>query len=236
MAIPGCSYERRTRLTLGKQDDRRSQVMVRTLPICGAYRELTPLSVVRGMILNQKTGEIIFHDERRHPPALRIQPLGKQQVFEAVSALNAQQFTRDLGGSFHSVRDTLVHIIGGEWSWLAYWKEPNQNPAFLKELRNRQESLFNPAEFPDIIAVRQKWAEIEREQTEFVNCLTDEALGKPLPLRAIQVSLMLLMQHLANHSTYHRGQVALMLRQLGAEPVATDFHLFLVERSRKDLC
>ena len=38
-----------------------------------------------------------------------------------------------------------------------------------------------------------------------------------------------LMQHLANHSTYHRGQVALMLRQLGAEPMPTDFHAFLVE-------
>jgi len=40
------------------------------------------------------------------------------------------------------------------------------------------------------------------------------------------------MQHLANHSTYHRGQVALMMRQLHAEPLATDFHVFLVEGSR----
>jgi len=40
-----------------------------------------------------------------------------------------------------------------------------------------------------------------------------------------------LMQHLANHSTYHRGQVALMMRQLHAEPLATDFHVFLVEGS-----
>jgi uncharacterized damage-inducible protein DinB len=37
------------------------------------------------------------------------------------------------------------------------------------------------------------------------------------------------MQHLANHSTYHRGQVGLMMRQLGAEPQATDFHVFLAE-------
>jgi uncharacterized damage-inducible protein DinB len=34
---------------------------------------------------------------------------------------------------------------------------------------------------------------------------------------------------MANHSTYHRGQVSLMMRQLGAEPTATDFHVFLVE-------
>ena len=35
------------------------------------------------------------------------------KVLQAASLLNAQQFTRDLGGSFRSVRDTLVHIIGG---------------------------------------------------------------------------------------------------------------------------
>jgi uncharacterized damage-inducible protein DinB len=30
------------------------------------------------------------------------------------------------------------------------------------------------------------------------------------------------MQHLANHSTYHRGQITTMLRQLGVTPVPTD--------------
>jgi uncharacterized damage-inducible protein DinB len=50
-----------------------------------------------------------------------------------------------------------------------------------------------------------------------------------LPFRATQVSLAHLMQHLANHSTYHRGQVALTIRQLDAEPVSTDFHVFLLE-------
>ena len=37
------------------------------------------------------------------------------------------------------------------------------------------------------------------------------------------------MQHMANHSTYHRGQVSLMMRQLNAQPVGTDFALFLAE-------
>ena len=157
------------------------------------------------------------------------------RVLEAASALSAEQFTRDLGGSFRSVRDTLLHIIGGEWGWLAYWKAPLHGPAFLKDLKSRRDSLFNPEAFPDVSAVRLKWTEIEREQTEFVDCLTDEVLRKMLPFRAAQVSLLHLMQHLANHSTYHRGQVALMMRQLGAEPVATDFHVFLVESCREDL-
>ena len=151
------------------------------------------------------------------------------RALQAVSALSAEQFTRDLGGSFPSVRDTLVHIISGEWGWLAYWKEPFPGPAFLKDLRDRRDALFNPNKFPNITEVKSKWTEIEKEQVEFVNGLTNESLKKMLPVRNTQISLASLMQHLANHSTYHRGQVALMMRQLDAEPVAADFHVFLVE-------
>jgi uncharacterized damage-inducible protein DinB len=155
------------------------------------------------------------------------------RVLQAVSALSDEQFTRDLGGSFRSVRDTLVHIIGGEWGWLTYWKEPSPSSAFLKDLWARHEALFDPSTFPTVAAVQTKWAEIEKEQAEFVNGVTDESLGKMLPLRTTQVSLGHLMQHLANHSTYHRGQIAMMMRQLGAKPVATDFHVFLVEGRRE---
>jgi uncharacterized damage-inducible protein DinB len=58
------------------------------------------------------------------------------RVLQAVSPLSAEQFTRDLGGSFRSMRDTLVRIIGGEWGWLAYWKEPSHSSAFLTNLWN----------------------------------------------------------------------------------------------------
>ena len=155
------------------------------------------------------------------------------RVFQAASTLSAEQFTRDLGGSYRSVRDALVHIIAGEWGWLAYWKEPSQSAAFLTDLKERRDTLFNPDAFPNVAALRQKWAEVEKEQAGFVNSLTNEALGKMLPFRATQLRLAHLMQHLANHSTYHRGQVSLLMRQLGAEPVATDFHVFLVEGRRE---
>jgi uncharacterized damage-inducible protein DinB len=155
------------------------------------------------------------------------------RVLQAASALSAEEFTRDLGGSFRSVRDTLVHIIGGEWIWLAYWKAPSLGSAFLTDLKARRDALFNPDAFPNVATVQLKWAEVEKEQTEFVNQLTDELLDKMLPFRTTQVRLVHLMQHLANHSTYHRGQVALMMRQLDAEPVATDFHVFLAEGGRE---
>jgi uncharacterized damage-inducible protein DinB len=156
------------------------------------------------------------------------------RVLQAVSTLSAEQFTRDLGGSFRSVRDTLVHIIGGEWIWLAYWKEPSHSSAVLMDLRSRREALFNPDGFPSVAMVQLKWAEVEKEQADFVSGVTNESLENMLPFRTTQVRLADLMQHLANHSTYHRGQVALMMRQLDAEPLATDFHVFLVE-GRQDM-
>ena len=151
------------------------------------------------------------------------------RVLQAVSVLTAEQFTRDLGGSFRSVRDTLLHILGGAWIWLAYWKEPFPSPAFLIDLRTRRGALFEPDAFPNVAAVQLKWAELEEEQTEFVNRITTESLKTMVPFRNTQVRLEHLMQHQANHSTYHRGQIALMMRQLNVEPLATDFHVFLVE-------
>ena len=149
-------------------------------------------------------------------------------VLRAASALSVEKFTRDLGGSFRSVRDTLVHIVSGEWGWLTIWKERSLTSEFVTDLWNRIGTTFDPSAYGDIAAVRLKWVEVEREQIEFVNRVTDESLGTMLPVRATQLSLGHLMQHMANHSTYHRGQVSLMMRQLGGEPVATDFARFLL--------
>ena len=154
------------------------------------------------------------------------------RILQVVCGLSSEQFTRDLGGSFRSVRDTLLHIIAGEWGWLEYWKVPSESATFLAELRTRRDALFNPNAFPDVATVQQRWAEVEKEQVEFVKQLSDQALEKLIPFRTTRVSLAHLMQHLANHSTYHRGQITLMLRQLGAEPLPTDFRLFLVETPR----
>src|SRR5260221_6789281 len=171
------------------------------------------------------------------------------RVLQAASTLSAEEFTRDLGGSFRSVRDTLVHIVGSESTWLAYWIDRSPSSAFLTDLWTRHDTLFSPNAFPDLAAVRQKWAEVEKEQIEFVNRVTHQSLGESLgpstsqppsqspgqsltrmlPVGTTQISLAHLMQHLANHSTYHRGQVALMMRQLAATPLATDFAMFLME-------
>jgi uncharacterized damage-inducible protein DinB len=155
------------------------------------------------------------------------------RAMQAVSTLKAEEFTRDLGGSFRSVRDTLVHIVGSQWAWLTYWREPSPSAAFLDDLWTREDALFHPNAFPELATVRLKWAEVEKEQVEFVNGVTNESLRRMLPVGETQISLAHLMQHLANHSTYHRGQAALMMRQLAAKPLATDFAMFVIEATER---
>jgi len=144
------------------------------------------------------------------------------RVLDAVAKLNTEQYTRDLSNSFRSVHDTLTHILAAEWIWLRRWQ--GESP----------KALLNPADFPDLAALRAKWMEVELEQMAFVNNLTDERLGMPVSYintkgKTWTYSLWQMLQHVVNHSTYHRGQVTTMLRQLGAEPAATDFLLFFDE-------
>src|SRR5215472_9396361 len=106
------------------------------------------------------------------------------RVLLAASDLSTEEFTRGLGGAFSSVRDTLLHVIAGEWVWLEYWKAPSPDPSFLASLRTRRESLFSSGLFPDLAAVRAKWSEVEKQQLDFVNGLTDEYLTKVLRFRS----------------------------------------------------
>ena len=40
------------------------------------------------------------------------------RILKLVGALTPDQFTHDLGGSFHSVRDVLIHLVASNGAWL----------------------------------------------------------------------------------------------------------------------
>jgi uncharacterized damage-inducible protein DinB len=146
-----------------------------------------------------------------------------QRTLESCAALTPEQFTRDLNSSFHSVRDTLVHIFGAEWLWLERWQ--GRMPTALP---------WAPS-FLDHSSVGARWVEIDRDLRQFVAGLKPEDIGRSFQVRTTSGGLYTqplwqMMQHLVNHGSYHRGQVATMLRQLGAKPVATDLILFYRER------
>jgi len=73
---------------------------------------------------------------------------------------------------------------------------------------------------------------VENEQQAFLENLNDELLNTRVSYENLEghrweYSLAHMMQHVVNHSSYHRGQVAAFLRQLGQTPSATDLLVFL---------
>lgn len=147
-----------------------------------------------------------------------------RRLLDAVSRLGPGEYTRDLGSSFPSIHETLVHILSAEWVWLSRWR--GQSPAGIPD--SWDVTTFG--------GLRAQWAEVERDQRAFVSELTEDALGRSIAYRntkgePFEQPLARMLRHVVNHSTYHRGQVVTMLRQLGAEATATDLILFCRERS-----
>lgn len=145
-----------------------------------------------------------------------------RRILAATRIVEVEDFNRDLGTSYHSVRGTLVHLLWAEWVWLERWlgRSPRQ--------------VFATADFPDLAAIETRWATIEHGQEAFIETLTDEKLKTHISYENArgerwEYSLGHMMQHIVNHSTYHRGQVVTLLRQLGQTPPATDFLVYFDE-------
>jgi uncharacterized damage-inducible protein DinB len=95
--------------------------------------------------------------------------------------------------------------------------------------------VFVPEEFSEWTALESQWSALEEEQNAFLEGLTDELLITRVSYENLQgirwgYSLAEMMQHLVNHSSYHRGQIAVLLRQVGQAPVPTDFLVYLDEQ------
>lgn len=147
-----------------------------------------------------------------------------RRMLEACGALSAEQFTRDLGSSFRSVRDTLAHIMGAQWIWLERFR--GRSPA----------ALPGGEQFADLASLRARWAQFESELLSYINGLSAADLERSFDYRDLKGNshsnvLWQTLQHLANHGTYHRGQVTTMFRQLGAKPIGTDMIGFYRERT-----
>jgi uncharacterized damage-inducible protein DinB len=137
-----------------------------------------------------------------------------EALLRAASRLTAEQLGRDLGSSFPSVLATLVHIAQADWVWLRRWhgESPTAPP---------------PWDTSTLDAVRQHWARVQDEREAFLSGLSDADVDRVIAYRNLageQLAnpLWQLLRHVVNHATYHRGQVTTLLRQLGAETVATD--------------
>jgi uncharacterized damage-inducible protein DinB len=147
-----------------------------------------------------------------------------QRALDSATGLTPENLIKPLGSSFSSVRDTLAHIWGSQWLWLERFQ--GRSPSSLPKV----------GQFDDISSLRVRWQEDEARLHKFITALTQEKLDEAHEYRTLKFGqyknpLWQSMQHMVNHSTYHRGQVATMLRQLNAKPLSSDLIHFYRERS-----
>lgn len=146
-----------------------------------------------------------------------------QRLLQATESLSDEEFTRDMGNSFASIRDTLVHIVGAEWVWLTRWRgtSPSAIPNMDAELTHAQIAAW--------------WREIRADRALYLTGLQEDALDGALAYtnfagKPFSIPLRHAFRHMVNHSTYHRGQIMTMIKQLGRKPVSSDLILMVQEK------
>ncbi len=141
------------------------------------------------------------------------------RVFESLAGVPDDLYFKDLKSSHGGIHGTLFHIVRAEKNWLAR----------LTGIQEKSELTEQTAS--SLQALRSAWQDVASRTAKYVEKVTEEKLrsifeypasdGRKL-VQTYQQALL----HLVNHSTYHRGQIASMMRQVGMQPVATDLIMF----------
>lgn len=146
-----------------------------------------------------------------------------RKLFQVISQLTPEQFTQPVSGSYGSISNTMVHALSAEWGWLGRCGGPERGPR------------LNPGDYPTVESLIETWSKVETYMCEFLSKLDDEDLSRNAVYmndqgEKLSMPLGELMQHAANHSVHHRGQVSLLLRLLGYEPGYFDMLIYYAEK------
>lgn len=152
------------------------------------------------------------------------------RFFAAMEALPAGVVRSDAGSSHGGIHGTMLHIVWAHHLWLLRWMGlPNDA------------SVDRSGRVADLPGLRSYWTEVASETEAFLaSRLTDAFLLGTFPMKTTKGESFThsygeAMLHLVNHSSYHRGQVASLIRQAGLVPPATDYIAFARERDAAGL-
>jgi len=147
-----------------------------------------------------------------------------RRIFDALAALPTEQYFRDLKSSHGGIHGTLCHLVWAEQLWLTRW------------LRRPPPAVAQGKDLASLAEVRARWEAVESERAAFLEGQTDATLAATLTVQPTRGGAYVhtyfeTLQHTVDHSSYHRGQIVTLLRQLGVQPPSTGLILFYRERS-----
>jgi uncharacterized damage-inducible protein DinB len=141
-------------------------------------------------------------------------------IYGAAGTLSDAQRKESRGAFFGSIHATLNHLLWGDQMWMS---------RFAGTPKPKGKGI------PDSLGMYEDWAGLVRERQAFDQVILDWADGVSADWLAGDLTWFsgatgrevtkpkgLLVTHLFNHQTHHRGQVHCLLTQFGVKPGATD--------------
>ncbi|MBV9209117.1 MAG: DinB family protein [Acidobacteria bacterium] len=115
----------------------------------------------------------------------------------------------------------LAHLLVSEQIWLL-------------RVQGKDTSAINKSPELSLADCESLAAEMRQAYTDFLSSLDEADLDAPVTYKNFKgdeyhTPLRDILQHVANHGAYHRGQIALALRADNLTPVDTDFITFVRE-------
>lgn len=149
------------------------------------------------------------------------------RLFQVISELTPEEFTQPVAGRQKSIRNTMVHVLSAEWGWLSRCGG------------RKREAKLDPADYPTAESIVGEWENVEGYVRAFLTDLEDEDVARRVDYtggagKPCSMPLGELMQHSIIHAAHHRGQVALMLRELGYAPGHFDLLFYFAEKRGVD--
>jgi len=148
-------------------------------------------------------------------------------MFAARQSIPDNEYYKPRDMSAGSIHNLFVHQMVAQQTWLNRWK----GNVMTGRLENQVE---HPAR--DLLA--QRWPVVHEALLGFVDQQSAHALNTPLTVRRNNGELLTLplgamMMHVADHGTYHRGQLSTMFKQAGVAPLYTPYFRFAFEQTEK---
>lgn len=150
-----------------------------------------------------------------------------QNLYDAAETLTEAQRRENRGAHFGSVHATLWHILWADQNWMGrFTGQPSPHFDYAGQVWPRR-----PIES---IRIEIGWDELKRQRAAFDETIMAWADGvDPAWLagrlswthssgRQLDEAYWVLVTHMFNHQTHHRGQVHCLLTGLGARPDDTD--------------
>ncbi len=141
-----------------------------------------------------------------------------KKLLEATEALSPEQFVHEFAGSLSSVRQQFVHLLSVTDRYRA---------------RLGQEAVpdISPESFTKPHDLLSYEAQMRQRLDDFIANIDEDSLNQVIEhvtrKGLFQATISQTLFHMVNHATYHRGQVAYLLKLHSIDFADTDFIIWI---------